>query len=840
MVCMSVLRKISLALFLCAVAVLLPSCKPAKNTTDINDIHIADIEHQTPDSAPSAAVSPAVSPKSDGMPSDLTSEMPNGTYIEDYIGKLIISEICPKNEAGILDSAGNFSDWIEITNISDSPIILENISLTDDKSQKNKFVLPENTLAAGESKVLFASGILNSENELHAPFKLPAEGGSLYLYAGGQVLLDRVEYENARAGHSFYKNAYEEEMRETFYITPGYPNTDAGYEAFCASKQAASPLAISELQVSNDSLLKQSDGKYYDWVEIVNTSDKSVRLSDYYLTDTLGKRKYTLPDKTLRAGAYFVVICSGTEKIDKSGYYHAGFALNAESESLYLCETKGDNLIDWVHVEMVPYRGSYGRKTGSAGGFYYFTDPTPGKKNGRGFRKVCREAESTVPEGIYDKNIDVEFLADGTIYYTLDGSEPTTKSARYTGAISLNKTTVIRTVVYKNGAVNSRIKTFSYMIHENASLPVLSLVTESDNLWSDETGIYVEGNYVNYYQDWERFASLSYFDKEGNTFNINCGLKMHGGGSRESDKKKSFRVIFKGKYGQSTLEYDIFGNGVTSFDSLVLRAGEDYRSAIIRNDLLTTFSEKYFPSLLTQSGKYCLLYINGEFFGIYYFEERFNEKYFAEHFGVSEESVSMAESEPDYDSDLYAVMHFAENHDLTLPANYKYVTDRVDIESMTDWFILQAYSGNTDFSGNVRYFKSDEITPANNGKWKWAFYDLDWTFYFRKDPFENLLHEDVGETNMIIRSMLRNSEYRAYFLERLSYHINNTLKDENILEILDSYASQLRPEIKRERSVWGGSEAGWEQSIAELRAYISDYDRGAELIESITNALGNM
>lgn len=837
MVCMSVLRKISLGLFLCAAILLFPSCSESEVVnTDINNIYIDDTVDQTASCSPSPTVTPSAAP----------AETPEAPQYEDYTDKLIISEICPKNEAGILDMAGDFSDWIEITNISDSPLMLDGISITDDADQKNKFIFPKSEIASGESIVIFASGNLSTEDELHAPFKLPAESGSVYLYDGAQNLIDSVEYKNAQAGHSFYKNACGDKMRETFYITPGYPNTDDGYEAYCRTIQTASPLAISELQVSNDSLLKQNDGKFYDWVEIVNTSKSAVRLSDYYITDKLGKRKYTLPDRTLNSGQYFVIICSGTEKADKSGYYHAGFALNAESESLYLCEKSGDKLIDFVHVEMVPYHGSYGRTISSAGGFYYYTTPTPGRKNSNGVRKVCYEAESTVPEGIYDNAVSVGFESEGTIYYTLDGSEPNTNSARYTGPIRLEKTTVIRTVVYKNGAINSRIKTFSYMINENATLPVLSLVTESDNLWSDETGIYVEGNYVNYYQDWEKFASLSYFDKEGNSFNINCGLKMHGGGSRESDRKKSFKVIFRGKYGQSELEYDIFGNGVTSFDSLVLRAGEDAPAAIIRNDLLTTFAEKYFPSLLTQSGKYCLLYINGDFFGIYYLEERFDEKYFAEHFGVSEDSVYMSDAEPNYDSDLYEVMHFANNRDLTAPANYKYVTDRIDIESMTDWFILQAYSGNTDFSSNVRYFKSDEITSAsgnnraNDGKWKWAFYDLDWTFYFRQNAFEDMILADVCETNMIIKAMLRNSEYRAYFLERLSYHINNTLKDENILEILDGYASQLRPEIQRERSVWGGTKAGWESSLAALRSYISDYDRGAELLESITNVLNNM
>ncbi len=366
----------------------------------------------------------------------------------------------------------------------------------------------------------------------------------------------------------------------------------------------------------------------------------------------------------------------------------------------------------------------------------------------------------------------------------------------------------------------------------DTTLPVLSLVTESDNLWSEETGIYVKGKYENYYQDWERDAALSYFDN-GNGFNMNCGLKMNGSGSRESDEKKSFKLNFRGKYGKSELEYDLFGNGVTAFDSLVLRAGEDYRYSIFRNELFTTFARRYFPSLIAQCGKYCSLYINGEYFGIYYLQERLNEKFYAEHFNVSEDSVSVSEYKMEEGSDLYQIMQFAEDHDMTNPENYQYIQSKIDIESMTDWFILQAYSGNTDVIQNIRYMK----TNVDSGKWKWVFYDLDWAFYFHKNSFEDLLEADLRKTNRMIKPLLLNSQYRNYFLERLAYHIKNTFKNVNVLKIADEYYKLLKPEIEKERAFLGGSQAGWEQSVMELRAYLTEHDRCGELIESITAVL---
>lgn len=745
----------------------------------------------------------------------------------DYKDNIIISELCAKNKAGIRDGTGAFSDWIEISNLSGKSVLLADVYITDDPENPKKYKIPERTLEAGGCLLIFASGgVPLRDGEIHAPFKLSAEGETIALYAEEAGLIDSVTYDCLKAGRSLYKNHPGEPMRETCYTTPGYPNTDAGYEAYCNACNAAGPIQI------NEPLLPQSDGKCYDWVEIKNISSRPVRLNDYYITDKPEQREYTFPDTVLQPGEYFILICSGSEKTDASGYRHAGFSLNAESESLYLYKKQNQELIDWVWIEAVPCGASFGRQE-QYGGFFYFTAPSPGRRNSGGVRKVCEEPQATLPEGVYETGgLTVALEASGTIYYTTDGSEPDRSAPKYTGPLLLSKSTVLRAIVYQDGKLPSRIKTCSYLLHSDTTLPVLSLVTKSDNLWSEETGIYVKGKYDNYYQDWERAASLAYFEN-GSGFALDCGLKMNGSGSRESDAKKSFKVNFRGKYGKSELEYDLFGNGVTSFDSLVLRAGEDYPSSIFRNELFTTFAGRYVPSLLVQTGKYCSLYINGEYFGIYYLQERLNEKYYAEHFGVPEDSVSVSEYKPDEGSDLDQILGFCSSRDLTEPENYRYVQSKIDIESMTDWFILEAYSGNTDVIQNVRYMKSD----ADGGKWKWAFYDLDWAFYFHKNAFEDLLTENLRETNQIIRPLLKNSEYRVYFLERLAYQIKNTLQNEKILAVIEEYERLLEPEIDRERALWGGSRSGWEQSVAELKAYITEQDRCGELIESITNVL---
>ena len=577
---------------------------------------------------------------------------------------------------------------------------------------------------------------------------------------------------------------------------------------------------INEVMVLNDWYLKQSDGEYYDWVEIKNVSKKDIDLSDYVITDKKNKMKYTLPNVVLKPSNLYVIICSDI---------HTGFGLNSTSDDLYLYNKSGI-LLDYVHLENIPYGCSYGRMDKEET-FYFFTKPTPLNKNTLGVKEIASEAVSNYLSGVYNlESLTVELTSNGKIYYTIDGTEPTKNSPVYSKPITVNKNTVIRTLVYENEKLPSKITTFSYILNPNTTLPVLSLVTAPDNLWDEEIGIYVKGKYDNYFQDWERPASISYFGEDG-TFSLNCGLKLNGEGSRRSDAKKSFKVLFKGKYGASSLKCDLFNNGIDEYDSLVIRAGEDYRYSIFRNELVVDYARKYFPSLVVRDGKYCSLYINGEYFGIYYLMERVTEKFISEKYNVEENEVIIEDFSPEKDGELEAIMNFCRSNDMSIKSNYEYITSKIDIESMTDWFILEAYSGNTDVTQNLKYVKL-----GDKGKWKWVAHDFDWAFYAHENPFENILVKSLWYTSYIIKPMLKNDEYKQYFIERFAYHSKYTFNDPaNLINILDEFYSIIEPEILKERARWGGTVDTWNKYVNEIKSYVTDYDRCQELIDSIVN-----
>lgn len=97
--------------------------------------------------------------------------------------QVVISEFLASNATGLRDSDSHYSDWIELQNLGPLPVPLQGWSLTDSRSQPRKWVFPDLTLAAGEIRVIFASGKdrTNAAFPLHTSFKLGAGGEYLGL-----------------------------------------------------------------------------------------------------------------------------------------------------------------------------------------------------------------------------------------------------------------------------------------------------------------------------------------------------------------------------------------------------------------------------------------------------------------------------------------------------------------------------------------------------------------------------------------------------------------------------------------------------------------------------------
>ena len=727
------------------------------------------------------------------------------------LGQVVISEFMEKNRAVLRDEDGDFSDWIELYNQSREAVSLAGWNISD-KESKLGWPLPELMLEPGQRLLLFASGKDRQGEQLHTDFALSGEEG-VYLRNEHGTLLSSALCGDCEADVAMALQA-DGSYEASLCPTPGYENSKAGYGAFQESLSSESPLVINEVVVFNRSTLPQKD-TYYDWVELKNVSSQPVLLSDYCLSDDRDDPvQFRLPEQELQPGELWVVFCTKEQPALPSAV-STGFGLDDGNEQLYLSDNQGQ-LLDFVSLRDIPYNASYGRQAGEPG-WFYFTSASPGEDNTGGCRTVAEKPVSLTKDGVYNgvEGVTVELSATGNIRYTLDGSAPTADSEEYTGPIFVDRTTVIRAVNLEEGALPSRTLSLSFILNENHSLPVLSLLTDSP--WAFDM------MYNGRQKGIELPASLSLYDG-GEGFTMGCGVSMNGETSLVLPKK-NMAVRFRDAYGQATLNYDIYGGGVTEFTNLLLRSGQDFPRAIIRNELCQELCAQATDRVVNQRSEYCVLYINGVYSGIYSLKEKTNEQLYASLAGVSRDSVTVMEANVPLDSEFYQeVVAFCQFNDMSLPENYQHFCDMFDVDSLIDWLILEGYCANTDVSsGNVRYCRSTE----NDGKWRLMFYDLDATFSDVGSVYLNLMSEYAQQNRQVsffIVPLMANEEFQDRFLTRAAELMGSVLTVENVFAQMDRLCAIVRPEVERDYGRFNRTEEDWDFALEEIRQLLVNHD----------------
>ena len=555
------------------------------------------------------------------------------------------------------------------------------------------------------------------------------------------------------------------------------------------------PLVINEVRLF--------DG---DEVEIKNISDRPVLLSDYYLSDKNSDRlKIRLPDTVLEPGAIYIF---------------EGLSLSVEGERIWLSD-ENEHVIDYANAQNVPAGGSYGRAAGTLE-WLYFKSPSIGSENGSGYAKVSLSPVSSVQSGIYNgvDSLVVEFSCEsGDIRYTLDGSLPDESSPRYTEPFLIDKSTVIRAAVFEPDAITSTVKTFSYIVNEYFTMPVVSLTF-------DEAGTY-EKFFISPQKNTEYSGSASLYIGNEEIFSKNCGVKLKGYTAVQDQMKKNFGIYFKGEYGSTDLKgYDLFSNGVTAYSSLVLRAGQDCHAAFMRNEIMEDLGRQSTDCVPYQSNVYTILYVNGQYKGVYCLTQNMNEDFFGKYLDVSKNSIT--EFMPGYDDisefdDLNTFYNLMHSSELSYDEKYEEFTKLFDVDNFIDYIILESFSGNTDLKNNVKLVKSSE----NGGIWYFVSYDYDCAFYRVDGSFFNVFGGYAKVSTFLIRildSIKYCDAFREKFFSRYNELIKTTLSNDNLTSLIDAHYNQLSPEMERDLNRFGISYSSWEAHVAELRSLFTDYD----------------
>ena len=751
-----------------------------------------------------------------GYPNDEAGVAAFAESRKDLHAPIVISEVLLSSSN--VPYQGGFYDVIEIQNRSDKPVNTAGWYLSDG-SDPYHFALPAQELAPGACMVVQCGRETTG-------FSL-SQRDTLRLLTPELKWASQVLCANSEEGKSVLRVESEE---ESLYIpgeiSIGYPNSTDGAQAYAQSR-LPSGLLISELMSANSSFLRGPYGDTCDWVELYNSSQETIQLGDYSLSDNNGELgKYPLPDKALGPGKYMVILLTNKPETVKSGYSYLPFTISSQGDYLYLSD--GQKIVDYAIVPALGADMAYGRAPG-AGSFTVLSDATPGSSNAKAV-SVSAIPQTITPQGVYNNvnTLSVELSGSGTIYYTTDSTRPTSSSKKYTGAITVSKTTVIRAICCEAGKLPSQVLDLTYLVNENDQLPAVSVVTDPDNLWDYYTGIYVDGpngggvfpyKGANYWQPWERQATASLFEKDGTGFSLPCGLSIFGQYSR-AEKMKSFALAFRDVYGMGALDYKVFGDeGLSRYEALILRcSGQDVRQARMRDTLVTSLVADY-TDVPVQKYRPVVMYLNGEFWGVYYIRERANENYVAGNFNANVQDVILAEANGTTSSEYKALISYVKTHDLSVKENYDYVCSQINAAEYMDYIIAQMYIGNTD-NGNIKFFKTPDV------KWTWILYDTDYSLF---NANYNAVKDHLnpagtghanGISNVLIRSLLENAEFKDAFIRRMAWQFHTIWTEEVVFARVAEFEVMIGKDMEKDCARWNLSYSGWQDHVESIRQFV--------------------
>ncbi len=596
---------------------------------------------------------------------------------------------------------------------------------------------------------------------------------------------------------------------------------------------------INEVMPANISFMLDATYNYNGWIELYNSGTTSVNLSGLSITDDYNQpQKFIFPQKigSIGAGEYKIIFF-GNNDLDPN---NVNFKLDCDGATIYLF-SKSQTLLCSVEYGFAYPETSYASKIDGEDKWATCTSPTPGKSNNNSefSTKRAKKPEANIAPGIYSGNLIIKLEGDkGSIRYTTDGSEPTLRSKLWNKDMIINTTTVIRARAFKQGQIPSEILTCTYIIDDTRTfdIPVISIVTDPDNLWNDTIGIYCDGTNgltgngvshpVNYNRDWRRPCNVEIFNNpHDKDINQQCDLSIGGGYSR-SYPEKSLELNAEKKYeGENSFDVRLFAKKpYYRFKSLNLRnSGNDFYGSMFRDAMQQTLYAGY-VDVDYLAYQPAIHYINGEYYGILNIRERSNHHHVASNWGYEKEDLDFIYT-PDnkYIGDkntLEELVSLATAGDYS-EAQYEKIRKLLDVDEYMNYVIIQSFSANTDWmSNNVKFYRY-----RNNGRFRWILFDLDHGFndtnynQFTASDRSGLSNKSAY-TGKLFQGLKENPHFREKFLDHATAILGGIIREERYTAIIDSMAALISGEMKYHFKRWGQGN--------NLSSYCDTYKRFAK------------
>jgi hypothetical protein len=488
----------------------------------------------------------------------------------------------------------------------------------------------------------------------------------------------------------------------------------------------------------------------------------------------------------------------------------------------------------------------------------------------------AQEVTFSINGGFYEEPFELTLSCDQhgkVIHYTTNGNTPTANDPIYQEPLlldeslysrsdiytihncpdelwfqpeSVKKCIVIRAAVFDEaGNRIGKVATNTYLIKsigcDAHGLPAVSICADSLDLYDYDRGIFVPGASFdpsnpgetgNYYltgREWERPVNFEFYELDNTGVNQKAGLRTHGGNGRKL-QQKCVKIYARNEYGKKRFKHQFFETiPDSSFKHLILKPFTSSWTYSGINDYISNQIAARL-NLETVASRPVVLYLNGEYWGIYYIHEKPDERYLEDHCHVDIDEVNLIEDwhgtcEAGNNTNFLELYDFIANNDLTDPEAYAYVESRMDISNFIDYQIFEIFTANLDWpANNMRCWQEGD------GPWRWIFFDGDIGLIQKEfDAFANATYDGPNgypassRSTLFLRKLLENESFKVNFINRFNQLLHSAFAYETTKPLKDKAFETLEGEIPNQVDRFHNPESKhlWEQHIDGIDAFLS-------------------
>ena len=806
-------------------------------------------------------------------------------------GQIVINEFAPSNVSGYANANGDRNDWIEIYNIGGSSINLQGYGLSVDSVKPYTFTFPSYSLSGNSYVMVFPTGQNDTLLVNHWETAIKADQSTTWKYFAGtsqpdtnwrNLSFNDGSWSSGPAGFGYgdsddrttiSTNSRSVMMRKTFTISDSTKilkavfniDYDDGFVAYLNGYE----IARANIGVKgNRPLYNDLSIESHEAVVYQSFSPDSFYIDPVYLKSILKQGTNVLAvevhnesnsSNDLTAAPFLTFGIKGSSTVFSSsslpswfrnpgqGFLSASFKLSKYGATIYLTNPSGNNIDNPSYTEMQA-DNSRGRISNGANNWCLIKTPTPAASNSS---STCYNGYASNPvfsktPGFYSSTQSIVITKStpgGVIRYTTNGNEPTTSSTQYSSPLSVSSSKTIRAKVFASGYLPSQTVTNTYIINENTHLPVITITTDSLNLWDYNTGIYVMGPNAsttspyfgaNFWQNWEKQGSIEYFDKFKNrVFTFPAAIKIYGNYSR-AKPNKSFELKLDNKTPGGNFKYPLYSDKpfIEAMDNIVLRnSGTDCNLVHFRDAFMERVLKPTYTGYL--AAEPVVAYLNGSYWGVYQLNENHDHRWMKNNFGLSRNEISYLKESGGYVGvqegsafSFWEMYNYATTQSPTGSGYYARMDSVLDLKNYTDYFAAETYYNNGDWLGpwtnNIQMWRPN----YTGGKWRYFVYDLDFGLGLQNSVNDDRL--DIARnptassyTSNMFDKILNNPTYKRYFINRYADLINTIFLPSEMLPVMHQFQDSMTYDMTRHFAKWGSSVSSWQSRINSMVSFIN-------------------